>query len=90
MSSSFRSAVEAARRQGNLYFAALLPQEHILDAMYEARARFQGWVYTPAVTVWVFLSQCLSADHSCRDAVAALLAWRVSRGLKPCSGETGA
>lgn len=90
MSSSFRSAVELARQQGGLYFAALLGEERILDAMNEARARFQGWVYTPTVTLWVFLSQCLSADHSCREAVAGLLAWRVGRGLKPCSADTGA
>jgi hypothetical protein len=42
------------------------------------------------VTVWVFLSQCLSPDHSCRDAVARLIAWRVARGQEPCSAETGA
>ena len=40
--------------------------------------------------VWVFLSQCLSADHSCREAVARLVAWRMARGLKPCSANTGA
>ncbi len=40
--------------------------------------------------MWVFLSQCLSADHSCREAVAQLVAWRVGRGLKPCSANTGA
>jgi len=40
-------------------------------------------IYTPAVSVWVFLSQCLSVDHSCREAVARLIAWRVSRGLRP-------
>ena len=42
------------------------------------------------MTVWVFLSQCLSPDHSCRDAVARLIAWRVARGLHPCSADTGA
>ena len=47
-------------------------------------------VYTPAVTVWVFLSQCLSPDHSCRDAVARLIAWRLAAGLSPCSADTGA
>jgi hypothetical protein len=40
--------------------------------------------------VWVFLSQCLSADHSCRDAVAGLAAWRVAQGLYACSADTGA
>jgi hypothetical protein len=73
-----------------LYFAALLSEERILEAFGVARALWQGWVYTPAVTVWVFLSQCMSMDHSCRDAVARLSAWRVARGLHPCSARTGA
>jgi hypothetical protein len=29
-------------------------------------------------------------DHSCREAVARLVAWRVARGLRPPSAETGA
>ena len=37
----------------------------------------------------MFLSPCLSADHSCCDAVARLIAWRLSRGQKPCSADTG-
>ncbi|MGA2621088.1 MAG: IS4 family transposase [Thermoguttaceae bacterium] len=87
---SFRSAVAEARRHGNLYFAALLSQDRILKAFGRARWFWQGWIYTPTVTVWVFLSQCLSPDHSCRDAVARLIAWRVTRGLGPCSADTGA
>jgi hypothetical protein len=87
---SFRAAVAEARRHGDLYFAALLSEDRILKAFGAARSFWQGWVYKPAITVWVFLSQCLSPDHSCRDAVARLVAWRLARGLKPCSPETGA
>jgi putative transposase len=90
MLQSFHAAVADARRHGNLYFAALLPEDRIQKALGPARGLWQGWIYTPAVTVWVFLSQCLSPDHSCRDAVARLAAWRVARGLKPCSAKTGA
>lgn len=90
MYSSFRNAVAAARRHQDLYFASLLAEDRILDAFGAARAVWQGWIYTPAVTVWVFLSQCLSADHSCRDAVARLIAWRVARGMQACSAATGA
>ncbi len=90
MDYSFRAAVAHARRQGDLYFATLLSQDTILKAFGKARWFWQGWIYTPAVTVWVFLSQCLSTDHSCRDAVARLIAWRVAGGLKPCSADTGA
>jgi putative transposase len=90
MVQSFRAAVAEARRHGDLYFAALLPQDRIEKALGSARWLWQGWIYTPAVTVWVFLSQCLSADHSCRDAVARLIAWRLTRRLAPCSADTGA
>jgi hypothetical protein len=90
MLQSFHATVAQARRHGDLYFAALLSQDRILKAFGNARWFWQGWIYTPAVTIWVFLSQCLSSDHSCRDAVARLIAWRVARGLKPCSAETSA
>lgn len=87
---SFHAAVAEARRHGDLYFSALLSEDRILKAVGAARSFWQGWVYTPTVTVWVFLAQCLSPDHSCRDAVARLIAWRVAQGHKPCSADTGA
>ena len=90
MFASFHAEVAAARRHGDLFFAALLSQEVILSALGAASSLWQGWIYTPEVTTWVFLSQCLSADHSCRDAVARLAAWRVTQGLHACSAETGA
>ena len=87
---SFCATVAEARWHGDLYFAALLSQDRILKAFGAARASWQGWIYTPAVTVWVFLSQCLSPDHSCRDAMARLVAWRLIQGLPACSADTGA
>ena len=82
MLGSLRAAVGAARRHESLYFAALLSEERILEAFGSARFLWQGWVYTPAVTVWVFLSQCLSPDHSCRDAVARFIAARAMESEK--------
>jgi putative transposase len=90
MYASLRAAVAEVRRHGDLYFAAFLPEDRILNAFDRARWLWQGWIYTPAVTVWVFLSQCFSADHSCRDAVSRLMAWRIARGQKACSPDTGA
>ena len=87
---SFRAAVAEARRHGDLYFAALLSEDRILKAFLAARSFRRGWVYKPAVTVWLFLSQCLSPDHSCREAVARLIAWRLAQGSSPCSADTGA
>lgn len=90
MDVAFRRAVADARRQGGLPFACLLSEDRIERAFGSARELWQGWIYCPAVTVWVFLSQCLSADHSCTEAVARLIAWRLSCGRKPCSADTGA
>lgn len=42
------------------------------------------------MTLWVFLSQVISEDHSCRVAVARLIAHRLSRGQDACSADTGA
>lgn len=90
MDFGFRRAVAEARRSNNLCFASLLEEDRIDAALGEARADWHSWIYTPAVTVWVFLAQCLSSDHSCRNAVAQLMAWRLANGQKPCSPETGA
>ena len=79
-----------ARRHGRLYFASLLPEQDILQAFGNARGLWQGWIYTPSITIWVFLSQCLSPDHSCRDAVAQLIAWLLASGRRACSADTGA
>jgi hypothetical protein len=46
-------------------------------------------LFTPAVTVAVFLAQVSSDDHSCRGAVARLLACRVAGGLPACSPDAG-
>jgi hypothetical protein len=42
MGHSFRAAVGEARRHGDLYFAALLPQDRILKAVTAARAGASG------------------------------------------------
>lgn len=90
MSGSFRFQAEQARRAGGLHFAALLPEQVIEESLGEARATWHGWLYTPAITVWMFLAQVLSSDHSCRETVARLLADRAARGQKKCSAQTGA
>ena len=62
----------------------------VQQALTAAEVIWNDRIYTPMVTLWVFLSQVLSADHSCRSAVARLITHRISRGLRSCSPETGA
>lgn len=90
---SFRGQATFLRRQflqdGDLPFTTVLTEDVIAQAL----ATLGGWldrIFSPLVTLWVFLGQVLSADHSCRAAVARLIAHRVTAGQDPCSARTGA
>lgn len=71
-----------------LPFSEVLSQGRIETLLAEMGVFYRERVYTPAVTLWVFLSQVLSPDHSCRDAISQLLAFRAARGMAPCSSDT--
>ena len=90
---SFRAQARFLRRQflqdGGLPFTDVFTE----GVLTEALSTVGGWldrIFSPLVTLWVFLGQVLSADHSCRNAVARLVAHRVARGQRPCSARTGA
>src|SRR5437667_141906 len=50
--------------------------------------RYRDRVFSPVTTLWGFLSQLLSEDHSCRDAVSRVIAHRASNGAAVCSPNT--
>jgi hypothetical protein len=90
----FQQQVRFLRRQflqdGELPFSNLLSEDMAAQALTAITLCWKDRIYTPLVTLWVFLSQVLSADHSCRGAVARLIAHRVSKGIAACSARTGA
>src|SRR5262245_58347743 len=57
-------------RDLGLPFADSLTESRILDALNEHGVTFRDRLFNPVTTIWGFLSQVLSDDHSCRDAVA--------------------
>lgn len=73
-----------------LPFGDILSDTIVTKALTENAVEWVDRIYSPLVTLWVFLSQVLSADPSCRHAVARLIAHRLSQGQRPCSAETGA
>jgi hypothetical protein len=77
-------------QNGELPFAEVLSSGCLTEAMAEIKRPWNDRIFTPLVTLWVFLGQVLNADQSCRAAVARLIAHRASQGLEPCSSETGA
>jgi len=90
---SFRQQAHLLRRQflqdGGLPLTDALTEGVIARALVSV-GNWLDRIFSPLVTLWVFLGQVLSADHSCRAAVARLNAHRLARGLKPCSPHTGA
>jgi len=90
----FREQVRFLRRQflqdGELPFKDVLSECAVAQALKALEVVWLDRIYSPLVTLWIFLGQVLSQDHSCRAAVARLIAHRISRGQRPCSAETGA
>lgn len=81
----FRSDATAAPV---LPFSEVLAADLVAEVLQELNFTFRERVYTPFVTLCVFLGQVFSEDHSCREAVAKLLAFRVANGRRPCSPAT--
>jgi hypothetical protein len=86
--------VNFLRRQflqdGGLPFTDVLTRDGIEQALAESNITWLDRIFSPLVTLWVFLGQVLSGDQSCRAAVARLVAHRASQGQEPCSSRTGA
>jgi Transposase DDE domain len=73
-----------------LPFALLLDAEQVQQALQAEKVSFRERLFSPLVTLWVFLSQILDPDHSCRAAVARFVAWRTAKQLPACSADTSA
>ena len=90
----FRQQVRYLQHQflqdDNLPFSDVLSTDSIEQALTALQVGWVDCIYTPLITLCVFLGQVLSADHSCRSAVARLIACRVARKERACSPETSA
>jgi hypothetical protein len=90
----FRQQFNFLKRQflqdGKLPLTDILSREIVQQALDTIEVAWNERIYTPLATLWIFLGQVLSADHSCRAAVARFVAHRISRGESACSSHTGA
>lgn len=77
-------------QQQALPLTEVLSVERLHAVVEQEGVRFRNRVFTPAVTVWTFLGQVFNPDHSCREAVARLIAFLVGQGRRPCAASTGA
>ena len=81
--------IDAIRRRfvqtAGLPFKEILSAEFIHDIMDEEVDDYRDRIFSPLITLSAFLSQVLSSDHSCKNAVAKVIAERVAQGEAPCS-----
>lgn len=81
--------VKSLRESNVLPFHDILSASMVKEALTAEGVTFKERLYTPLVTLCVFLSQVLDPDHSCRAAVARLIVWLAISGRKPCAPDTG-
>jgi len=89
-STRLRDQIHFLRDQPQLPFADLLDAESVAQAVAAEGVEGRDRIFTPLVTLWTFLSQILSPDHSCRDAVCRLIAHLTALGRRVCQPTTDA
>lgn len=77
------------RSQGGLPFSSVLDCKEVQQVIEAEGGQTRQCDWDPLTTVMAFLGQVLDKDGSCRQAVARVLAWRVSQGQRPDSAATG-
>jgi putative transposase len=93
LGSRFTALLRSFAQGDGLPFASALTEQDIQHAAEAEGVDFGSQdddVYTPAVTLWAFISQVLSGRKSCVAAVARIIVLRVAMGLPTCSSATGA
>jgi hypothetical protein len=90
---SFARALAPFLTDPGLPFAAVLSAQDV-EAAFTAEGvdfgRAAHAVFTPALTLWAFLSQVVCKDKSCRGAVLRVLTLLVALERGPCSADTAA
>lgn len=71
-----------------LPFNKIFSREEMYNVVQEEVNPYRDRLYPPLTTLQTFLSQVLSSDHSCRDAVMRVIAERINRGEEPCSSDS--
>lgn len=92
LGSRFTTTLQAFA-QGQGRFDEALPETQVQKVADDLDVHFgnhPGNVFTPALTLWTFLTQVLSGSKTCVAAVARTIVLRVVLGLTPCSAYTGA
>jgi hypothetical protein len=86
----FRLVRDKFARDEGLPFGRLLSRDYVLSVLESEGHTYRNRTFCPLVTLWGWLSQCLSQDKSLNEAVSRILANRVMSGLPPCAATSSA
>jgi len=84
----FRIVRDKFANDDGLPFGRLLTREYVLSVLESEGHQYRQGVFCPLVTLWGWLSQCLSQDKSLNECVSRILAHRVATGLPACSASS--
>lgn len=84
------SGIAALSKKRGLLFQDGFDSKKLAATLFKFFPKFRNRAYDPITTLFAFLSQVLSSDGSCKDAVARVNYERIARGEKPLSPDTGA
>jgi hypothetical protein len=86
--SQFGPVRDQFHQSRGLPFLKLLSRSLVEASCHHCNHTWRQRIYTPWITLSLFLSQILSDDHSCDDAVDRLQKYRYDQGLPSVSAET--
>lgn len=89
-SGQVQSYRQRLQRSADFPITKLLSVADVDEAVAAEGCCFRERVFTPLLTIWVFLGQVLDPDHSCRQAVLRLVGWLAAHGRACCSSNTSA
>jgi hypothetical protein len=75
-------------QQTGLPFLELLSAAEVESTCHARNHQWRNRIYTPWITLSMFLSQVLSSDHSCGDALERFQRYRKDCGLPPVADDT--
>jgi Transposase DDE domain len=85
----FQSLRNQLQQRGGLPFLNLLCPRLVAAMARRCNHRWRNRIYTPWITLSLFLSQVLSDDQSCADAVTRFQKYRADSRHDPVAPETG-
>ena len=85
----FRALRDQLQNQPGLPFLDLLCPRLVAEIARQCHHQWRNRIYTPWITLSLFLSQVLADDQSCTEAVDRFQKSRADRGLDPVATQTG-